>query len=509
MKFTKEMLETDRKTMTVKQIAQKYNISESTVGYHLKKFGLTKAVDRTDIVDSDIINDYNNGLTIMEIAKKYNASHETITKRLKKYGISNNRVDGIKRHFKRTFDERWSEIESDLNNGYGKTYLRNKYKIRMDNLENLMKQNGYYYSTDAYEKRILQKINEFKTKAESNKRYRYILGYMESLLAYYRTYREIPTRKDFATYIGIAYSNVCITVKNNNISSFFRFQSVSKYEALVEDALKELKIEYIKHDRKILGGKELDFYLVDFNVGLEVNPCGRHCVEKGVGKLYHQEKSLLAQERGIGLINLYDYDLNKDGLNAILKWITNTFKYKIGARKCVVKGVSQEKANEFFDQYHSQGKFGQKCINFGLFYDDILVNCISFKKHRYSNQYDFEIIRYATHYDYCVHGGFDKLIKNAKIFGVSGLISTYVDLDKRKRSDNIYALNGFNYVKTTSPGYFWSNGCDKVYSRYMTQKSKLIKQGYDRNKTENEIMHDRGFYQVFTAGNLVYELEIK
>jgi hypothetical protein len=48
-------------------------------------------------------------------------------------------------------------------------------------------------------------------------------------------------------------------------------------------------------------------------------------------------------------------------------------------------------------------------------------------------------------------------------------------------------------------------GDTKRYHRYNFRKDLLVKQGYDKNKTEKEIMVDRGYLIVWDCGNYKYE----
>ena len=39
----------------------------------------------------------------------------------------------------------------------------------------------------------------------------------------------------------------------------------------------------------------------------------------------------------------------------------------------------------------------------------------------------------------------------------------------------------------------------------MVKKDKLVKEGFDRNKTEMEIMNERGIHKIYDSGNLKYQ----
>ena len=78
--------------------------------------------------------------------------------------------------------------------------------------------------------------------------------------------------------------------------------------------------------------------------------------------------------------------------------------------------------------------------------------------------------------------------------------------DKRwTSSDNVYEKIGFKLVSETKPNYWYIMGDTKRHHRYNFRKDLLVKQGYDKNKTEKEIMTDRGYLFVWDCGNYKYE----
>lgn len=160
MELNYENVKELQKTHTVKEMADVFGFSVTTMGRRLASLGLTKPTNRTDIKDEDIVKDWNDGLTIIEIAKKHNASHDTITKRLKKHGISCSRVEGIKKHFKRTHADKWLDIKEDLDKGMSVTSIREKHRIRYTKLLELMELNSYEYNNKKVEDVELNSMSE-------------------------------------------------------------------------------------------------------------------------------------------------------------------------------------------------------------------------------------------------------------------------------------------------------------------------------------------------------------
>ncbi|QXO06016.1 hypothetical protein [Campylobacter phage CJLB-10] len=65
------------------------------------------------------------------------------------------------------------------------------------------------------------------------------------------------------------------------------------------------------------------------------------------------------------------------------------------ARKCILKQVSKSEEKEFLNKNHLQGFTGSS-ICYGLYFNNELVCLMSFGKPRFTNKYDWELIRLCT-----------------------------------------------------------------------------------------------------------------
>lgn len=97
MKFAEEVKQL-RPTMTVKELALHFHMTEKEMSRELRDLCLTKPSNRVDISDEVVLEEYQAGRSVNDIARRFGASHETIKKRLTKYGISVSRAEGIRRH---------------------------------------------------------------------------------------------------------------------------------------------------------------------------------------------------------------------------------------------------------------------------------------------------------------------------------------------------------------------------------------------------------------------------
>jgi len=265
--------------------------------------------------------------------------------------------------------------------------------------------------------------------------------------------------------------------------------------------------EIIENDRSIINPYELDIYLPELNLAFEFNGLYWHS-ELYKDKNYHKIKSDLCLEKNIQLIHIWEDDWNhKQEIvkSMILNKIGESGE-KIYARKCEIKEIIDNKLiRDFLNKNHLNGT-SNASIKLGLFYENELVSLITFgKKRKFMNskskEGEYELLRFCNKLNTNVIGGASKLfthfIKNYNFTE----ITTYAD--RSYSNGNLYKILGFNFVSKTQPGYFYIvDGIRK--HRFGFRKDVLVKEGYDTNKSEHEIMLERKIYRIYNSGNLKY-----
>ena len=296
-----------------------------------------------------------------------------------------------------------------------------------------------------------------------------------------------------------------------------------------EEDIKELIINndvnnIVMNSRKILpSGKELDIYLPEFKLAIEINGLFWHS-DRYKDKNYHNNKKLECESIGINLLQFYDDDLKDEKRKRIIyDKIIHTIgktKNKIYARNCMIKPITKKDKKEFLNSNHLQGN-DRSNFEFGLFTkrDNKLVAVITFVKLRKSLGHTkdvndkIELSRYSTLINTLVIGGFSKLLKYSmfKFKDEYEKILTYAD--RNISTGNLYDSNGFKLMHISRPGYFYVDiNKYKRYHRYTFRKNnlkKLFPDNFDPNKTEFEIMDSiKNFERVWNSGNNVYEINI-
>lgn len=226
----------------------------------------------------------------------------------------------------------------------------------------------------------------------------------------------------------------------------------SRYEAELRELLTPLGFTKMNDRTAIDKQHEIDLYNPELKIGVEFNGDYWHS-DQCKPPLYHQQKSLLAAEKGIRLIHIYEYEWNDPRIQPILlSMIRIACKQpttKIYARQCVVKQITNKEAKPFNDKNHLQ-RHRNAQVTYGLFYEGELVQLMSFSKHQ---KYEWEIIRGCPGSNNIVIGGVSKLFKHFVREHQPKFIFSYCDFNKFDGSG--YEALGMRCLGLTTPDKTW------------------------------------------------------
>jgi len=278
--------------------------------------------------------------------------------------------------------------------------------------------------------------------------------------------------------------------------------SSSSYGDELCDILLNWGIKLERHFKPFSGKKEIDIFLPDYNLGIEINGLYWHN-ELFVNKTYHLDKTLLCKNIGMGLIHIFEDEWlwKKNIVLSILKNKLNLIDTKIFARKCNVVELSPTEVKQFLEKNHIQGNVNTT-FKIGLKYGDDIVSVMTFGKRKgIGNGEEWELIRFCNELNINVVGGASKLFKY--------FIKKYMPITIKSYSDNrwfdgkLYDNLGFNYIHDSNPNYWYVKN-DLRYHRLNFKKNTLIKGGFDRDKTEKQIMMERNIYRIYDCGNKLW-----
>lgn len=306
------------------------------------------------------------------------------------------------------------------------------------------------------------------------------------------------------------YSVIKEVILENNIELLYHKPNNSSVEREIREYICTC-YDNVCYNLKLpfLNNKELDIFIPDAKIAIEVDGLYWHS-DIFKDKNYHNDKTNICKQNGIKLYHIFDSEWLDNRKQNIWKSILNPNKVVIYARQCSIKKIS-ESCKDFLDNNHIQG-YTPSSINYGLYYNDMLVSIMTFGKSRYNKGFEYELLRFCTVKNYRVIGGASKLLKAFNVdYNYPSLISYS---DRRYSYGNVYSALGFEYSHTTSPNYWYWNKKRGEYileNRLNYQKHKLKDKldNYDHRLTEYENMQNNGYCRIYDCGNDVWIMNKK
>lgn len=302
-------------------------------------------------------------------------------------------------------------------------------------------------------------------------------------------------------------------VSQSHLNSLFhiygidiRKHYISSVEVEICNYLKSVGIEFRQSARDIIS-KELDIYIPEYNLAIEVNGVFWHSELNGKDKNYHLSKTKECNALGIHLLHIWDSQWlnNRAIVESKILSLTNKSS-KIYARKCTIKPVNATDERDFLNTTHIQG-YTPSSLCIGLFYHNQLVAVMSFSRSRYDKLETTELLRYSSSLNTSVIGGASRLLahflKNTKV----KTIISYSDISWN--TGNMYNALGFELVSESGPAYFYTKDYKTLENRIKYQKHKLnnLLSAFDKNLSEWENMKNNGYDRVWNCGNKKYRLK--
>ena len=269
-----------------------------------------------------------------------------------------------------------------------------------------------------------------------------------------KNFKEKPTLKELSEKLKISYSGICNFINKYELQEFISYP-YNLAQSEVFEEIKEIFPEETIYNKYFGEGlnKEIDVYIPSLKIGFEYNGNYWH---SDLYKLsnYHQEKSLLFKQNQIKLIHIWEYEWinKKDILKNFIKDRLGIFDKKIGARQCQIKELDYKVYSVFCNENHLQETCAAK-IKLGLFYKDELIQVMSFGCPRFTDKYEWEIIRECSKLGYCIVGGKERLWKYfLNKYQPNNCIS-YCDFSKF--DGHSYLKLGFKKERLNKPGFVW------------------------------------------------------
>ena len=338
----------------------------------------------------------------------------------------------------------------------------------------------------------------------------------------YETKQRFKSQKEAADFLGLSNPSPLNKAVDNpyaTICGYHWCTDLNNYTPIsVDGSIAEGQIRTIveslgvfcRKDKQLLNGKEIDIFIPDLMVGIEYNGNYWHSEEVMIKAskpiTYHQDKTLLSKDKGIQLIQIFEHQwLEKSEIFKSV--IANKLgkSNKIYARKCKV--VELKDCKEFLETNHLQGNCPSS-TKLGLTYNDELVSVMTFGKPRFSNNHEYELIRFCNKLNTSVVGGASKLLKYFETKYKPKSLVSYANL--QWSDGGLYNQLGFSVNKVSKPNYWWTKGSSTALTRYQCQKKRLMKllgDKFNPDLSEKANMENNGYSRLFDCGNIIFTKE--
>lgn len=258
---------------------------------------------------------------------------------------------------------------------------------------------------------------------------------------------------------------------------------------------------------KIVGDYSYD--LAYKNILIDINPwithnstmsyafyTGRSAINVPIPEDYHLKRWLNAKQHGYLLLSYFDwYDESK--FLDIVRAKLNLCRHRIFARKTTLHSITQKEANALLEENHLQGKTNNQTVCLGLFYNNELLQVMTFGKPRMSRKYTWELIRLCTKKDWIVVGGKSKLLKHF-LNSYTGSVFSYDNND-------ISCEEG----KLVKPMGIWRN----IDTGRIINNNSVLRRGasrfigdedfikYPKGMSNDKIMEAEGYVKIYNCGS--------
>lgn len=295
-------------------------------------------------------------------------------------------------------------------------------------------------------------------------------------------------------------------IKNlKTFTSASKGKGTSKPEKELQEYVKSLESNVIFNDRNAVhNGMELDIFVPDKMIAIEYNGDIWHSEAfKKDAKTYHLDKTRDCEKLGIRLIHIFsdEWDFKQDIVKSIIASALDHYEKKYMARKLSFRKVSYEEAAAFFEKNHIQGN-AQATFYYGLYDNDLLVQCASVSKNRFrKDKESWELVRMASLLNTQVVGGFSRLMKHIMTECNIDEIDSYVD--RRLFDSKGYFSSGWTKEGESAPRYFYTNGKIRE-NRQVYMKQSCLKKWPEctPDMTEHEMCLTHHLYRIYDCGTI-------
>jgi hypothetical protein len=243
-----------------------------------------------------------------------------------------------------------------------------------------------------------------------------------------------------------------------------------------------------------VGNLTYDIWVPPKNLAIEFNGLKWH--SRKDSRKRDAEKHANAAASGCDFIMIFE-----DEWTAGRSKMENLLRNRLGANRpaplrpseCEIRSVDRTAADKFYEQHHYIGQT-KSVENYGVFYNQKMIACCSFKRPTRQSKHDWELVRMSAHPGFRVHGVWSKVMQ---MFAVDRSPRSVVSFsDNRLFDGRVYGKIGFRLDGELKPDYYWVKG-GKRHHKSGLRKTAAEKQ---TGKTEVELREAQGYSRIWDLG---------
>lgn len=306
--------------------------------------------------------------------------------------------------------------------------------------------------------------------------------------------------EEIARIAGVAATTIYNSAKRMGLDYYWAGGLSSQHQRVV-DLIDRLEIKRRVNVRDIISPMEIDVFVPEKNLAIEVNGLYWHR-DHYKSRTYHLEKQEACERAGIRLVQLWccEIDFMWPIVESVLVSALGKNPTRFGARECRIVRPTSSEASAFLEKNHLQGRAGAS-LRYGLERDGQLVQVMTFGKPRYDRNHELELIRLCSELGTTVVGGAEKIF-SAMLYELSP--ESIVSYSSRRLfTGRTYEKIGFTSRGTTPPNQFWFLNKDEILTRDRVQKHKLpeLLDHFDPRMTADDNLYAAGYSRIWDSGN--------
>lgn len=310
-----------------------------------------------------------------------------------------------------------------------------------------------------------------------------------------------------AAHLDVDVTTVYGYIHRHGLASVY-LKSTSGVERMVAEYVGSLGVTMVRNTRSIIAPLELDIYLPEHNIAIEVNGVYFHSEIVGKGAEYHYNKWRMCYDKGIQLLSYFDDEINASWpvIKAqIAESVGKTTAKLIYAQDCMIDEIEYSCAIKDFVNsnsiYHAPDHVTKVLV---ARYGERIAATLCLEEAGGCTH----IVSYACDIECIVDGMLERFVSYyAKTYNFKGTVC--VVSDNCHSNGAIYKQAGFLKHSDIPPDFmYFRSGPREAKSRYTLDSIAAQFDVTVDGMTEWDLLQQQGYSRVWDCGKIKWVKEI-